>query len=75
MGKESACNEGDTGDVGSILWLGRSPGIGNGNPLQFQFLPEKSRGQRILVGYGPCGHKESDTTEMTEHAFLALVGP
>ena len=25
-------------------------------------LPEKSHGQRSLVGYSPCGHKESDMT-------------
>ena len=30
-GKESACN---AGDMGSILEPGRSPGGGNGNPLQ-----------------------------------------
>ena len=35
MGKESACNAGDTGDVGLILGAGRSPGEGNGNPLQY----------------------------------------
>ena len=34
-GKESACNE---GDVGSIPELGRSPGGGNGNPLQYSGL-------------------------------------
>ena len=27
------------------------------------FLPGKSHGQRILVGYSPWGHKELDTTE------------
>ena len=27
------------------------------------FLPEKSHGQRSLVGYSPWGHKELDTTE------------
>ena len=31
------------------------------------FLPEESHGQRILAGYSPWGHKESDTTEATEH--------
>ena len=31
-GKESACN---TGDLGSIPGLGRSPGEGNGYPLQY----------------------------------------
>ena len=34
-GKESACNE---GDLGLILELGRSPGEGNGNPLQYSCL-------------------------------------
>ena len=34
-GKESACN---AGDPGSLLGLGRSPGEGNGNPLQYSFL-------------------------------------
>ena len=34
-GKESACNE---GDLGSILGLGRSPGEGNGYPLQYSGL-------------------------------------
>ena len=33
-GKESTCNVGNTGDVGLIPGLGRSPGGGNGNPLQ-----------------------------------------
>ena len=37
-GKESACNVGNTGDVGSIPGLGRSPGEGNGNPLQYSCL-------------------------------------
>ena len=27
------------------------------------FLPEKSHGQRILMGCSPCGCKESDMTE------------
>ena len=41
---------------------GRSPGEGNGYPLQY-FCLGKSHGQRSLVGYGPWGHKESDMTE------------
>ena len=35
VSKESACN---AGDLGSILGLERSPGKGNGNPLQYSFL-------------------------------------
>ena len=34
-GKASACN---MGDLGSIPGLGRSPGEGNGNPLQYSCL-------------------------------------
>ena len=34
-GKESACN---VGDLGSIPGLGRSPGGGHGNPLQYSYL-------------------------------------
>ena len=35
VGKESACN---AGDLGLIPGLGRSPGEGNGNPLQYSCL-------------------------------------
>ena len=35
VGKESACN---AADMGSISELGRSPGEGNGNPLQCSYL-------------------------------------
>ena len=34
-GKEFTCNAGDTG---SILGVGRSPGGGHGNPLQYSCL-------------------------------------
>ena len=35
-------------------------------------LAGKSHGQRSLVGYGPWGHKESDTTERFHFPFLFL---
>ena len=57
--KESTCN---VGDLGSIPGLGRSPGGGHGNLLQYPCL-ENPQGQRSLVGYSPWGSKESDTTE------------
>ena len=52
FGKEFACN---AGEPGLIPGLGRSPGEGNGNPLQS--FPGKSRGQKSLVGYSPWGLK------------------
>ena len=43
--KESACNVGDTGDVGSSPGsFGKSPGEAKGNPLQYSFL-EKPLGR------------------------------
>ena len=35
MVKNLPANAGDTGDMGLIPGSGRSPGGGNGNPLQF----------------------------------------
>ena len=37
-GKESSASAGDARDLGSIPGLGRSPGGGNGNPLQYSCL-------------------------------------
>ena len=36
--KNPVANAGDTGDAGSIPGSGRSPGEGNGNPLQYSCL-------------------------------------
>ena len=43
------CN---VGDLGLIPGLGRSPGGGHGNPLQYSCL-ENPHGQRSLAGYSP----------------------
>ena len=51
--------------MGLVPGSGRSPGEGNGNPLQYSCL-EKFPGQRSLTGYSPWGCKESDMTERQE---------
>ena len=38
MVKSLPANAGDTRDPGSIPVLGRSPGEGNGNPLQYSYV-------------------------------------
>ena len=38
MVKNLPANAGDAGVAGSIPGLGRSPGVGNGNPLQYSCL-------------------------------------
>ena len=55
--KEFARN---AGDPGLIPGLGRSPGEGNGNPLQYSCLENMDRGAQWA---SPWGHKESDVTE------------
>ena len=49
-GKESACNAGDTRDMGLV------PGSGMAT----------HSGQRSLAGYSPKGHNELDTTEQRQ---------
>ena len=61
MVKNASANAKDTRDVGLIPGSGKSPGVGNGNPLQY-FCLKKFHGQRSLVGYSSKGLKESDTT-------------
>ena len=62
-GKESAYSEGDTGLIpgsGKVPWR-------RAWQLTLVFLPEGSHGQRSLAG-SPWGHKELDTTAVTERA-------
>ena len=51
-GKESVCSAGATGDVGSIPGLGRSPGGGHGNSLQYSCLEN------------PCGQEPDGLQSM-----------
>ena len=64
MVKNPPANAGNTRDTDSIPGLGRSPGGGHGNPLQYSGL-ENPHGQRSLLGYSPWDHKQLDTTEAT----------
>ena len=52
--------------MGLILGLRKSPGGGNGNPLQY--FAQRIPGTEEPVGYSPCC-EESDTTELTEPAL------
>ena len=61
-GKVSACN---AGDLGLIPRSGRSPGEGNGNPLQYSCLENPMDGE----AWDP---KELDTTERLHFHFPAV---
>ena len=62
--KESACN---AGDPGSILGSGRSPGEGDGYPLQYSCL-ENSRteepGGLQSMGWQRVGHNLATNTSL-----------
>ena len=65
-GIESACN---VGDLGSILGWGRSPGGGNGNPLQYSWLenPMDGRAWKAAV------HSVAKSwTQLNDFTFLSL---
>ena len=65
--KNPPANAGDKRDVNSIPGLGRSPGGGHGNPLQFSCLKNPDE-QQSLVSYSPWSRKELDTTEQLSTA-------
>ena len=52
-------------------WVGRIPWRRKWQPAPV-LLPGKSLGRRILVGYSPWGHKESDTIERLHFHFQGL---
>ena len=56
LSKESACN---ARDLGSIPGLGRSPGEGNGNPLQYSCLEnpmDRAAWRTTVHGVARVGH-------------------
>ena len=65
----------NAGDLGSIPGLGRSPGEGNGNPLQYSCLGNPM--DRSLAGYSPwesqrVGHDLA--TKQQQSQCTVLVG-
>ena len=73
MIKKPPANVGDAGNRSLIPGLGRSPGGGNGNPLQWV---GESHGERSLVGYIIHGVAKSLTKLMlhvTLHILLCIA--
>ena len=70
VGKESACN---AGDLDSVLGSGRSPGEGNGNPLQYYCLENPmDRGAWKATVYGVA---KSWTRLSNEHFLCKSLTP
>ena len=66
--KNVPVNAEDTGHLGSISGSGRSPGRGNGNPLQYSSL-ENPMDRGSWGCYSPYGCKEPDVSEH-EHVHI-----
>ena len=56
--KNPLANTGDTGDMGSIPRSGRSPGEGNGKPLQYFYLGNPMD-REAWGDYSPWGLKRA----------------
>ena len=66
--KASVCN---AGDLGLIPGLERSPGEGNGNPLQYSCLENPMDGEP--GGLQSTGHKESNTTQRLHFHYVYFI--
>ena len=66
-GKEPACQYKRHKRSRFNPWVRKTPWRRAQHPIPV-FLPGESHGQKSLTGYSPEGHKESDTTKMTEYA-------
>ena len=67
-GSDGIASASNAGDPGSVPGSGRSPGEGNGNPLQYSCLENPTDGGAGSY-YSPWGRKESDTTERLPFPF------
>ena len=73
--KAFACN---VGDLGSIPGLGRSPGEGNGNPLQYSCLENPMDGGAwwaTVHGSQRVGHDWATSLSLSDSVFYAYLEP
>ena len=71
-GSDSKASVYNVKDLGSIPGLGRFPGEGNGNRLQYSCL-ENPMAEELGAGYYPWGRKESGTTERLHFTSLYSI--
>ena len=68
-GKESACSAGDTREAGLIPGSGKSPQVGNGNPLQYSCLGNPmDRGAWEATAHGAA--KSQTWLSKCKHPFI-----
>ena len=70
-GKESACS---VGDLGSITGSGRSPGEGNGNPLQYFCLENPMDGGAWQAAVHEVAKSRTRPSNFTFFLSFFLIG-
>ena len=74
MVKNLPANAGDTGDMGLIPGSGRSPRVGNGNPLQYSCLGNSmDRGALWAIVHGVAKWDTTEHTHTHTHTFIKLL--
>ena len=68
-GKASACN---VGDPGSIPRLGRSPGEGNGNPLQYSCLENSMDGGAWWATVHGVAKSWTQLSNFTQYIYIYI---
>ena len=71
--KNPPANTGDIRNMGLIPGSGRSPGVGNGNPLQYSCLGnpmERGTWQAMVQGLQRVGHNCSDLAHLSTHGAI-----
>ena len=72
----------DSGHMGMIPGLGRSPGVGNGNPLQYSFLQNPrteepgevlSMGQKMVRHDWAHTHRHTHKHKQTKESYFLLL--
>ena len=75
MVKNSPANAGDLRDVGSIPVLGRSPGGGHGNPLQYSCLKNPMDTGAWRASVHPIAKSQTQPKRFSTSALTLLCPP
>ena len=72
--KNLPANAGDTRDVGVIPESGRSPGVGNGNPLQYSYLGNPmDRGAWQATVHGTTRESDMTSSKTTNLIYYKFI--
>ena len=72
-GSDSKASARNAGDLGSIPGLGRSPGEGNGNPLQYSCLENSTDGGAWWATVHGVAKSQTQLSDFTFFIFFQLI--